>query len=62
MADHVRVESAKGHALVDLPAGFCGDIILHCNAGMVLKYTVNEVRRPTSADGTRDLTEMRRPR
>jgi hypothetical protein len=62
MVDHVGVESAKGRTTVRIPDGFAGQIVLHCSGGMVLKYTVNEVRRPTSPNGGHDLTEARRSR
>jgi len=60
MADHVRVEASKGRAIVELPAGFCGQILLHCAEGRVMKYETSEVRRPTSPDGTQELREVAR--
>ena len=55
-ATAVNVESRADGALVLIPAGFAGNVVLHCSDGRVVKYEVKETRRPTEGAEV-DLSE-----
>ena len=44
----VRGFVVQGGFLVEFEGPFAGQVVLHCNEGKVVKYDVNETRRPDS--------------
>ena len=44
----VRGFLVQGGFLVEFEGPFAGQVVLHCNEGKVVKYDVNETRRPDS--------------
>ena len=42
----VRGFVVQGGFLVEFEGPFAGQVVLHCNEGKVVKYDVNETRRP----------------
>ncbi len=43
-----------------LSRGFNGKIVLHCDRGRVMKYEVNETRKPKTTD--RERVDLQEPR
>ena len=62
MSGAVNVESRADGAIVFLPGDFAGNVVLHCSDGQVVKYQVNETRRPTAGVDVDLLEEVDKQR